>query len=255
MTAAGRRSDLKEKRLAEEDVLRSPEAGALVIRGGALRTLGYGAGVALTAVASILLLRYLGVADFGRYITVTSLVAIVGGVTEAGLTAVGARDLARIPSGQRSGLLSNLIGLRLVLTPLGVAAAVLFAIAAGYDDVLVYGTLLAGAGLFLVSAQATIALPLTVGLKIGRLTAAELLKHVVMLAAIALMVAAGASLLPFYGVQIAAGAALLAVTPALLGDELVTRPRFDRRSGEPSYAKHCRSLWRSRCTPSTSVCS
>ena len=214
-------------RLAEEDVLRSPEAGALVIRGGALRTLGYGAGVALTAVASILLLRYLGVADFGRYITVTSLVAIVGGVTEAGLTAVGARDLARIPGGQRSGLLSNLIGLRLVLTPLGVAAAVLFAIAAGYDDVLVYGTLLAGAGLFLVSAQATIALPLTVGLKIGRLTAAELLKHVVMLVAIALLVAAGASLLPFYGVQIAAGAALLAVTPALLGDQLVTRPRFD----------------------------
>ena len=67
----------------------------------------------------------------------------------------------------------------------------LFALAVDYDDVLVYGTLLAGVGLFLVSVQATIALPLTVELKIGRLTVAELLKHVVMLAAIALLVAAG----------------------------------------------------------------
>ena len=214
--------------MTEDDVLRSPEAGALVVRGGAVRTLGYGAGVGLTAVASILLLRHLGVADFGRFITVTSLVAIVGGVTEAGLTAVGARDLARLPGERRSGLLGNLIGLRLILTPFGVAAAVLFALAVGYDDVLVYGTLLAGAGLFLVSVQATVALPLTVELKIGRLTAAELLKHVVMLAAIALLVAAGASLLPFFGVQIVAGAALLALTPALLGRQLVTRPSFDR---------------------------
>ena len=84
VTAAGSGSDLEEKRLAD-DVLRSPEAGALVIRGGAVRTLGYGVGVGLTAVASILLLRHLGVADFGRFMTVTSLIAIVGGVTEAGL--------------------------------------------------------------------------------------------------------------------------------------------------------------------------
>ena len=155
-----------------------------------MRTLGYGVGVGLTAVASILLLRHLGVADFGRFMTVTSLIAIVGGVTEAGLTAVGARDLARLPSERRPGLLGNLIGLRLILTPFGVAAAVLFALAVDYDDVLVWDAA-SRCGLFLVSVQATIALPLTVELKIGRLTVAELLKHVVMLAAIALLVAAG----------------------------------------------------------------
>ena len=131
------------------DMLRSPEAGGKVIRGASVRALGYGAGVALTALGSVFLLRYLGVDDFGRYATVMSLVAIVGGVTDAGLTAVGARELPlRQSEGERRQLLANLVGLRLVLTPLGVLLACVFAFVAGYDDVLVFGTLLAGVGLF-----------------------------------------------------------------------------------------------------------
>ena len=49
------------------DVLADSTAGAKAIRGGALRVVGYGAGMVLTAVTSVALLRYLGVDDFGRY--------------------------------------------------------------------------------------------------------------------------------------------------------------------------------------------
>ena len=95
------------------------DVGLRVIRGGALRVSGYGLGVLLAALASIILLRYLGVDDFGRFATVTSLVALMGGLADAGLGTVGARDLAQRPAGApRRQLLANLLGLRLALAPL-----------------------------------------------------------------------------------------------------------------------------------------
>jgi O-antigen/teichoic acid export membrane protein len=212
----------------ELEPLRSPDVGLRVIRGATVRGTGYGLGVLLTAVASVLLLRHLGVADFGRYMTVASLVAIVGGLTDAGLTAVGGRDLALRPQGdERRRLLANLLGLRLVLTPLGALAAIAFAIVAGYDHTLVLGTVLAGIGVVLVSCQTTMTLPLSVELKIGRLTAAEVIKQAAMLLAIALLVAAGAGLSPFFAVSIAVGLVMLLVTPALVGRAFVWRPAFD----------------------------
>ena len=59
------------------DVLRSPKAGALIIRGGAIRSVGYAVSAALGAATSVFLLRGLGVDDFGRYATVGALLAIV----------------------------------------------------------------------------------------------------------------------------------------------------------------------------------
>jgi O-antigen/teichoic acid export membrane protein len=210
------------------DVLRTPEAGRLVIRGGAVRGLGYGAGVLLVAAASVFLLRYLGVADFGRFATVMSLIAIVSGVTDAGLTAVGARDLPLRPPDSQPRLVANLLGLRLLLTPLGVLAATVFAVVAGYDDELVVGTLLAGAGLVLINAQATMMLPLQVDLRIGRLTAAEVLRQALTVAGIVILVAAGASLLPFFAVPIIVGLGVLAASPLLVGPKLVFRPAVER---------------------------
>ena len=126
-----------------DEPLRSADVGLRLIRGGTVRVTGYGLSMLLTAVASVILLRYLGVADFGRYMTVATLIAIVGGVTDAGLTAVGARDLALLAPGEdRRGLLANLLGLRLLITPLGALAAIGFAIVAGYDRTLVLGTVL-----------------------------------------------------------------------------------------------------------------
>lgn len=205
--------------------------GPKVVRGGSVRAAGYSFGTLLTAGASVLLLRHLGVKDFGRYMIVASLVAIVSGLTDAGLTAVGARDLAlRQPGDERQKLLANLLGLRLVLTPLGVLAATGFAIAVGYSDTLVLGTVLAGAGLVLASYQATMTLPLSVELRIGRLTLADVTKQAAVLIGIAILVAAGAGLQPFFALAIGVAALSIAMTPALLGrSTFVWRPAFDRR--------------------------
>jgi O-antigen/teichoic acid export membrane protein len=214
-----------------EDVLRSDEAGPRVVRGGVQRAIGYLIGIALVAAASVVLLRHLGVVEFGKYTVVMSLIGIVSGVTDAGLTAVGNRELAIRPDlASRRRLMQSLLGMRLILTPIGVLFAVAFAVIAGYESAMVVGTLLAGAGLVLVNTQATIVLPLSVELKNVRVTVNDVFKNVITTSGIAVLAAAGASLLPFFTVQIAVGILALAIAPALVGTAWLVAPRFDRES-------------------------
>jgi O-antigen/teichoic acid export membrane protein len=175
------------------DVLSTPEAGARVIRGGALRGGGYLVGILLGAATSVFLLRGLSVEEFGRYATVAALLGIVSTVTDAGLTAVGARELSLRERGpRRAELLGVLLGLRIVLTAAGVGAAAIFAVLAGYDRTMVWGTLLAGAGVVLVNTQATSMMPLSVELRLGALTVFEVLKQALTLIGVAaLALAAG----------------------------------------------------------------
>src|SRR5262245_10817474 len=98
-----------------EHQLDSKDAGGAAIRGSALRAGGYLLGVGLTVGSAALLFRHLGVDDGGRYVTVLSLVAIVGGITDLGLSAIGVRELAIREGHERERLLSNLVGLRIAL--------------------------------------------------------------------------------------------------------------------------------------------
>src|SRR3954453_12245621 len=139
------RSEPDAAAAAAVDPLRSPDVGGRVVRGSTVRGAGYAAGLVLLAGGSVLLLRYLGVVDFGRYVTVMALIGIVSGVTDAGLTAIGARELSVArPGAERRELLANLLTLRLLLTPLGVLLATGFALVAGYDHTQVLGTIFAG---------------------------------------------------------------------------------------------------------------
>ena len=133
--------------------LTAPGAGGRAIRGGAIRTAGYGVGLVLTAAASIPLLRHLGVVRFGQYTTVIAIVTVVQGVTDAGLTLVGQREYVHADAERRRTLLADLVGIRLLLTPLGVLLGVVFAIVAGYPNALVTGTVLAGIGVVLSVAR------------------------------------------------------------------------------------------------------
>src|SRR5436309_609995 len=74
---------------AAGDVLDTPTAGRKVIHGGVFRTFGYGAGLVFGLVSASLLTRHLGVVDWGHYVTVTSLLAIVGGLSDAGMSSIG----------------------------------------------------------------------------------------------------------------------------------------------------------------------
>jgi len=207
-------------------VLTAPGAGDKAIRGGMIRTAGYGAGLLLTAVASLFLLRHLGPARFGQYATVVAIVTVVQGVTDAGLTLVGQREYVHADAARRRTLLADLVGIRLVLTPLGVVLGVLFAIVAGYPNALVTGTVLAGIGVVLAVLAGTLTMPLTVDLRYGAVTATEFARQLVIVGGIVGLVAAGAGLVPFFVVYVAAGAVAVAVALAFVGSAGWIVPRF-----------------------------
>jgi O-antigen/teichoic acid export membrane protein len=213
--------------LVQGDLLDSPEAGGAAIRGSLVRSIGFGASVLLGLVTAPILTRYLGVEDFGRYSAVLSLIALIAAVTEAGLGALGVRELA-VPRGQpERTLLGDLLGIRIVLTLAGVAVAIGFTIAAGYDRALMWGAVLAGAGLITYVVQGMFGLPLAVDLRLGRLTAVDLLRQFVYLLVVVALVVTGAGLAPLLGATIPGGIVGLVLTMWMVRGRVPWRPAFD----------------------------
>lgn len=209
-------------------ILDSPTAGGRVIRGGALRIGTYAAGVALGIASAALMTRHLGVEDFGRYVIVTSLIAIVGGLTDAGVANIAAREFATREREERDRLIANVIGIRLGVACLGVAAAAGFAFVAGYDRTMILGTVLAGIGLVIGTVQQTYSIPIGVALRFGWLSTLDLLRQIAFVAVIVVLLFADAGLLPFLAATIPASVLVLAVAIPLVRGTAPLLPRFQR---------------------------
>ena len=208
--------------------LDSREAGAATVRGSALRTLGYGVGMVLGLVSVPFLVRQLGIAEFGYYTAVTSLVALAGGLSEAGLTAVAVRAWTTNRSEHGVVLMRDLLGLRLALTLAGVVAVVAFAALVDYPSRVVAGTALAGAGMVVLSAQQAYTVPLQVELRGGLLAVFDVLRQAVTTVLTLALVVASAGLVAFLAVPIPAALATLAATIWFVRGRYPLRPAYDR---------------------------
>lgn len=211
-----------------DDVLTSAEAGGKVIRGSVWRVGGSAAGIVAGLGTATLLLRHLGVAQSGRYVTVLSLVAIASSVVDLGLNVSASRELALREPGGRRVLMANILFQRLWVTPIALLLIVSFAVLAGYPSSMEIGAALAGTGLYVVALADALLLGLTVELRNAGLAFVDFLKQVVPLACVALLVALGARLTPFFAVLAVTGLAVLVVTPLLAGWDAFVLPRFDR---------------------------
>jgi polysaccharide biosynthesis protein len=212
---------------AERDVLDTGRAGGIAIRGGALRTGGYFVAMLLSLASVPFMTRHLGPVDYGYYATVSSILFIITGITEAGLTNLGTREYVVLEGADRDRFLRNLVGLRLALTTAGVLFAVLFTAVTGAATLVVQGTLIMGAGVLLTLTQQTYAVPLSAQLRLGWVAGLELLKQATISATIVLLVVVGASLLPFFFATLAAGVVMLGCTLVLLRGEAALVPAFD----------------------------
>ena len=208
--------------------LDSPTAGGRVIRGGVLRIASYVVGVGLGIGSAALMTRHLGVEDFGKYVIVTSLIAMVAGLSEAGVANIAAREFATREPAERNKLIANVLGIRLAVACLGVVAAAGFAVLADYDRAMTLGVLLAGVGLVLGTAQQTYAIPIGVALRFGWLSALDLLRQVAFVALVVVLVFADAGLLPFLAATIPASGVALALAVPLVRGTAPLMPRFDR---------------------------
>lgn len=217
----------EEGREPPRDILDTPAAGPTAIRGSTLRGGGYALALLLSVLSVPLLVRHLGVVDFGRYVTVTALVTLVAGLTEAGLQTVGTREYALRHGAERDRLMRDLLGVRIALTVGGVAAAVAFTLLAGYDRTLVLGTAVAGLALLVQSLQTLLAVPLTARLRLGWATVADLLRQTVLVGLTVALIVAGAGLLPFFAIAVPAALAGALLTGVLVRRLTPFRPAFD----------------------------
>lgn len=208
------------------DILDTAEAGGRAIRGASLRVTGYVAGAAVTLISVPLLVRHLGVVDFGRYSTVVSLIAIVGGVTEAGLGSVAVREYAVLAGERRDQFMRDVLGARAVLTGVGVLGGVAFAAAAGYGSSLVLGAALAGLGLMVGVVQGTYLVPLAAGLRLGLVTLTDFLRTLLTTALVVGLVLAGAGIVSFLAVPLPAAILLTVVTILLVRGDVPLVPAF-----------------------------
>jgi O-antigen/teichoic acid export membrane protein len=209
------------------DILDRPDAGAKVIRGGAIRGVTYVATILLTAAVVPLMTRHLGVADFGNFVVASSVVMIVAGVTEFGLSGIGTREYALASPVERRALLANLLGLRTALTLAGLAAAAVLMLLGGYERVVILGMLVSGAGLMLLNTQQTYSIALTAQLEWGAASVFELINSVVVGGGTALLVLIGAQLFPFFYVSVASSAAALLASVLYLRRRVPLLPRFE----------------------------
>ncbi len=213
----------------ELDVLDSSGAGGLIIRGGVMRFGGYGAAVALSVLSTALLTRHLKPAGFSHYTTILSLVGVVAVITDAGMSNLGTREFAVSEGAERETLMRDLLGLRVSLTLIGVVLAFAFALAAGYSDTLLLGTLAASLATVALVFQHTLSIPLSASLRLGTLSALELVRQLITVGAIVALVVAGAGILPLLTVTLLANLVLVPLTALFVRGQISMRMQWHPR--------------------------
>jgi O-antigen/teichoic acid export membrane protein len=219
-----RAEELDSGELDSEHVLDGSQAGRAAVRGSALRSAGYVAGLGLSLISAPLLTRHLGAARFGQYVAVTSLVTIVAGLTEGGLNAIAVREYSARSGSQRDSVMRDLIGIRLLLALLAALVAVGLSLVFGYSEVLVLGTAVAVSGQMLQGFQTLLGTSLQGEMRFGWITWLELVRQTVSVTLIVTLVLVGAGLLPFFAVPVAAAAATLSVTLRITRRLISVRP-------------------------------
>lgn len=207
------------------DALAAPQAGTLVLRGGLIRVAGFGAGTLLSLGTVAVLTRHLGVRDYGRYQTIASIVQIVQVMADLGIGAYGLRELSHRRGNDRDDFIRALLGLRLVLTTAALAIVALALLLGGRAELAV-GTILMGAGLVVLLAQMTYALPWAVSLRLATVTALDVGRQVLVTLSVVLLVLAGSGFLPILAAGIPAQIVVLLVTGALVRGQVPLRPAF-----------------------------
>ena len=209
---------------APDDLVGSRAAGPAALRGSVYRVAGYVLTVGMSLISAPLLIRHLGIAQFGRYSTVMAIAAVVAGVTDAGLATILVREWTTRSGTDRTSAIRSLLGIRLELSVAGVALGVGFALIAGYPEVMVIGTLIAGTGFMAQAVAHLLSGPLQAQLRLGLVALIDVVRQVVTVGLIVVLVLVGAGLLPFLAVPLPAGIAMMVIAAVLVRKEMSFRP-------------------------------
>jgi len=210
------------------DLLDTPQAGSVAIRGGMLRLAGFGGGTIVSVGSTALLLRHLGVEQTGSYVAVLALSTVVAGLTDVGLSVLGVRELTVRSGEERAAAMRTLLGMRIVLAVLGVVGAVAFAVVVGYSSTLIAGTAIGGLGVLMQGTQIQLATSLQSRMRLSAMTAVDFGRQALSAGLITIGVLVGAGLLSFVAVTVVAGLVTVLATALLVRRDVPLRPSFDR---------------------------
>jgi O-antigen/teichoic acid export membrane protein len=211
------------------DPLAAGKASGRVIRGGSLRAVGTLVGVFAGALSAPLVVHHLHTINYGRYLTVVSVLFVVTAVTEGGLNNVAVRLYSVSGEPERRSLIANLTGVRIVLGLFGAAAAIGFGEIAGYEHVLVLGLLLGGIGYVLGAVQGSYAIALSGNLRMTALAGIDVFRSLLTTIILVSLVFAGSGLTGFYSVALLVQGSALVVTAVLVRRHVPLGPAFERR--------------------------
>jgi O-antigen/teichoic acid export membrane protein len=213
--------------MSEPDLLDSPEAGGTAIRGVLVRSIFFGGGLLISLATVPFLIRHLGPVEYGYFVTVSSIVFIIAGVTEGGLTTLGIRHYAAgTDPDERAAIVRNLVGFRLLVTTAALVVVTAVAAVAGAAKEIVLGLPLYGAGMLFSMISMSYAVPLQAQLRLGIASGLEFLRQLVNSAGTILLVLAGAGLYAFFGLWVFACAAVTVATAAIVRKSVPIRPAF-----------------------------
>jgi O-antigen/teichoic acid export membrane protein len=184
-------------------------------------------GVLGGALSAPLVVRHLGVVDYGRYLTVAGVIFVVAALTEGGLGNVAVRAFSLGDTGERRSLIANLTGLRLALGVLGAGAAVGFGFLAGYDHVLIVGLALGSVGYLAGAVQGSYSVALSGRLRLTALAGVDMLRSLATTLLLIGLVLAGGGLTTFYAVTAIVQVLALILTAALVHRDAPLRPALD----------------------------
>jgi O-antigen/teichoic acid export membrane protein len=187
---------------------------------------GYGAGVLLSLTSATLVVRHLGVVQFGRYVTTVSVISICVAMLEGGVMWMAVREFTVLRGREREAVMRDLLGLRILLTVTAALAAMTFALVAGYDRVLLVGTAVATVGTCVQALQPILSVPLQAQLRWTVLTIVDLGAMVVRVALLILLVGLGAGLVPLLAASIPAAIVSLSSTALLARGTFPRGPTF-----------------------------
>ncbi len=201
--------------------------GRKIVGGGAWRMIAYGFATIIAVVATSIISRTIGPADFAAFTTALSLIAVAMQISDFGLLALGLREYAALSGDDRLRTYRAMITLRLGFSFFAAVAIVAFAIVAGYSQGLIIGLAVAAVGTCFGSLSTSYYVPLQAAYRLNVLAGLDALRQGMSSTLMVLAALTIGSVGVIVATNLPVALVMVVATAAIVYKETTLRPSWD----------------------------
>lgn len=223
-------ADGVEVRADEVALEENENIGKKIVSGGAWRIAAYGGSTLLAVISTSIISRTIGPADFARFTTCLSLLAVAMQISDFGLLVLGVREYAAQTGEARVRNFRAMITLRLGFSVVAAAVVMTFAVAVGYPNGLIAGLAAASVGLVVLSLQSSYVVPLQATYRLNELAGIDVTRQAItsgLMIAMALTVGGVGAII---AMNLPVAIVLLVIAVILIRGEVTLAPSWDREA-------------------------